>query len=437
LKKSLSYFPITICILLFGCGASSDNNTELLKARYTAEVLNYFYEVALHSEVPTNKLSSVQKWQNDIYLFINGDTLEGDRLLVRNVINQLNVLKLPITFYETSQANKANFFITFEPLKKKLQRVTGTGTIYAAKGVIFHAKVKIFYDSIEAVTKKERFDTIFEETTQCLGLPGDSYAYPESMFYQDINYIQRLTELDKQLLQLLYEPAIVANYSLAQFEKDFDEILYNINGKQKFINFIKVLNPSEESLQNIFKYGLSKDPRDGKEKISKYHYPTYILVKGDYTQEFINVLNETISEINTISENLKLILIDDDSLLHTGGIHFNFVKNPQMTQDSALWEAKHLIGSIIPRNSKNEITFKYRDHDKLMENIRKAIPNLIYKSVCLTNANEANFFDFNNTGFQLKPLYRETLRVYYDNSLPAGFTKEDLEEVIQEYTNYK
>ncbi len=431
--KSITYFSLTICILLFGCLAHSDNNAKLLKTHYTAEVLNYFYEVALHSEVTTNKLSSVQKWKNDIYLFIDGDTLAGDRLLVRNVINQLNALQLPITIYETSQANKANFFITFEPLKKKIQRVTGTGTTYAAKGAIYQAKVKIFYDSIEAVRKKERFDTVFEEITQCLGLPGDSYAYPESMFYQEINYVQQLTALDKQLLRLLYEPAIVPNYSLVQFEKDFEEVLYNMNGKQKFLNFLRKQQIKEESLTNIYKYGVSKDPLDEKEKVSKYNHPTHVVIKGDYTVEFIEVLNQSISEINKISENLKLILINEDSLIHNGGIHFEFVKDPQMKQDSAYWKSNHFVGLLFPRNSKNEITFKYRDHDKLMENIRKAIPNLIYKSVCLTNADDINFYDYDSKEFQLKPLYRETLRVYYDDSLPPGLTKEELEEIIREY----
>jgi hypothetical protein len=423
-----------LCQVIFGCLTQSSNDIELLKQKYSAQVLNYFYEVALHSEIDTNRLLNIQKWENDIYLFVQGDTLKGDHALVHNVINELNSLKLPFSIYETSHADKANVILTFVSRKKNEHtRVTGSGIYYSTMGTIHRAMIKISYDPSRVTSMIGRTDTIYEEITQGLGLPGDSYAYPESMFYQGFNYTQQLTELDKQLLQLLYEPAIVANYSLAQFEKDFDEILYNINGKQKFINFLNVLNPSEESLQNIFKHGLSKDPRNGKEKISKYHYPTHIVVKGDYTQEFINVLNKTISEINTISENLKLILINEDSLLHMGGVHFNFVKNPQMNQDSAFWEAKHLVGSIIPRNSKNEVTFKYRDHDKLMENIRKAIPNLIYKSVCLTNANETNFYDYNNTEFQLKPLYRETLRVYYDNSLPAGFTKEELEGVIREY----
>ncbi len=433
MTKSTSYFSFAICILLFGCLGPSDKDAKSLKTRYTAEAFNYFYEVALHSEVTTNKLFSIQKWKNDIYLFMDGDTLEGDRLSVRNVINQLNALKLPITIYETSLVNKANFFVTFLPLKTKSDKTNGAGTYYSAKGGIYKAIVKIF-DSTNENSKRRRFDLIFEEITQCLGLPGDSYAYPESMFYQNVNYVQQLTELDKQLLHLLYESAIVPNYSLAQFEKDFGDVLYSMDGKQKFVIFLRKQQIKEESLTNIYKYGLSKDPLDGQEKLSKYNQPTHVIIKGDYTKEFIEVINQSISEINKISENLKLILINEDNLIHNGGIQFEFVKDPQMKQDSAYWKSKHSVGLLFPRNSKNEITFKYRDHDKLMENIRKAIPNLIYKSVCLTYADEANFYDHHNTDFQLKPLYRETLRVYYDNSLPPGFTKEELGEVIQEYS---
>jgi hypothetical protein len=413
----------------------SNSGLELLKHKYSPQVFNYFYEVALHSEAAPNRLLNIQKWEDDIYLFIQGDTLEGDRALVKSAINELNSLKLPITIYETSHPDKANFLVTFIQRKKEEnKRVNGSGTYYAAAGTIYSASVKIFYDTSRVINLTGRIDTINEEITQCLGLPGDSFAYPESMFYQDVNFVKHLTELDKQLLKLLYEPAIVANYSVVQYEKDFAELLYNINGVQKFSNFLTSHQISDKVLSNIHRFSLTKDPMGGQEKVSKYHYPTHVIIKGDYLPEFVDVVNKSISEINKISKNLKLILIDGDSLVHDGGIHFEFIKDAEIKQDSAYLKSKHLVGLLFPRNSRNEITFKYRHHDKLMENIQKAIPNLIYRSVCLTHANEANFYDINDTEFQLKPLYRETLRVYYDNSLPAGFTKEQLEEVIQEYT---
>src|SRR3989337_1626332 len=198
LKKTILYLPMILCLLLFGCLTQANNELELLKQKYSPQVFNYFYEVALHSEIVANRQLNIQKWQNDIYLFVQGDTLEGDRVLVQNVINDLNSLKLPLSIYETSQADKANVLVTFISRKKnEHMRVNGSGIFYATTGTIHKASIKIFYDPSRMTNMTGRIDTIYEEITQCLGLPGDSFAYPESMFYEGFNFVKQLIELDK------------------------------------------------------------------------------------------------------------------------------------------------------------------------------------------------------------------------------------------------
>ena len=43
-----------------------------------------------------------------------------------------------------------------------------------------------------------------EELTQSLGLRNDSYTYPESIFYSNWTNTTEYTELDKSLIDMLY-----------------------------------------------------------------------------------------------------------------------------------------------------------------------------------------------------------------------------------------
>jgi hypothetical protein len=61
------------------------------------------------------------------------------------------------------------------------------------------------YVDIEKITKVDAKKHILrEELTQSLGLPNDSYDYPESIFYQGWTETTEYTELDKELIQMLY-----------------------------------------------------------------------------------------------------------------------------------------------------------------------------------------------------------------------------------------
>jgi hypothetical protein len=43
-----------------------------------------------------------------------------------------------------------------------------------------------------------------EELTQALGLSNDSYDYPESIFYQGWTETTEYTELDKDVIRMMY-----------------------------------------------------------------------------------------------------------------------------------------------------------------------------------------------------------------------------------------
>lgn len=421
-------FLFLVLLAICSCNEDKQGQIEALKSKYTPEAINYFYQVAFHSEADSSILN-IAKWEKDIYWHIEGDTLPGDYAAVLKVMNELNALQLPISFYETTNRDSANYHILFGTheelgLSKSLG---GFGSTIAAKGVILKNSVKIPLDLRNVLTTNpaSRTNIIFEEVIQGLRLPGDSFDYPESVFYERTNHGNTLPELDKQLIRLLYEPAIISDYSLAQYEKDFGEILYHVNSKRKFLNFLRENQLNKALLSKILESGIPA--------VTRFSAPTNVFISGEVYPEFTPIIDQAIGEINEVSENLNLVLMPDDSLTHREGIYIDFVKDT--TIEHAVWarsEQAWMSGYGFPlktRRSTAKCRIMFKDHEQLTSVMKKVIPNVLYTSLCI-GSKEPEAYQDKNGDFELKPEYRDILKIYYDHSLSNGFTKEELAEVI-------
>jgi hypothetical protein len=110
-------YLLLFLFFLIACNSKIDTKDVLkFKQKYSADAINYFFEVAFHIENADGQLientkskpRQIEKWNNDIHFFIQGDTIPGDRKKIFDAIDQLNALKLTVKFIETSQVNKAN-----------------------------------------------------------------------------------------------------------------------------------------------------------------------------------------------------------------------------------------------------------------------------------------------------------------------------------------
>ena len=71
-------------------------------------------------------------------------------------------------------------------------------------------------------TEAERKSLIREEITQCLGLAKDSESYSDSIFYEtsgDGGWNTSFSDLDKEIIQMLYDPRIESGMDMAQAER--------------------------------------------------------------------------------------------------------------------------------------------------------------------------------------------------------------------------
>lgn len=419
--------------MLCGCMKPTES-VSLLKDKYTVEELNYFYEVGFHSEARSNEAQRLSKWSENVLVYIKGDTLPGDMEGVLNAIDEINRLHLPLKLEMTDDKEAANMHIYFgnqEQLHLE-EHVWGQGIFTEINGVIEQAKIKIL--TVPNVTKSGngRNNIILEEITQVLGIRGDSFAYPLSVFYEYTNYTTHLEEIDKKMLQLLYEPALPAGYIVNEFEEAFGEQLYHVKKEEKLLHYVKENSIKKETLHQVLQYGLL-EKRNKEDRIVKFNQPVFITISGDTTEGHIFLLKGAIKQLEEASENIKIELVPTDSIPHDGGIRYNFSKRNCQP---------HIIDVEVSISNTNQLFFdkrfsaktniNYKDTATIDQKMPLAIANALYQSICLVNQNAPVFWEYKDQSLHLKNEYREILELYYSPSLAENMTKEELERVVEQ-----
>ena len=174
------------------------------------DVLLYFYEVALGSEWGSGN-EVVRRWNQDLRIQVFGNPTPEDSATLRTVANELNELlqgQVQLQFVERDP----NVEIFFAPESQFQQldsnyRPRNLGFFWTRWNYsgINSARILI---STTGVTQTERSHLIREELTQSLGLMRDSYRYPDSMFYQGWTEVTRYSDIDRAIIQLLYQDGI-------------------------------------------------------------------------------------------------------------------------------------------------------------------------------------------------------------------------------------
>jgi hypothetical protein len=195
--------------LLFVCNAP----TTAQAIELTIDELDYFVELACHQEYGSAK--NITKWNDEIRIDVHGFPNKKDKLTLQNVICEIDSLTgddLTIAINK----NKSNLEICFYPHEFfnfiESHYVPGNlGYFYIYwndQGEITKGKILISTNKLKQI---ERNHIIREELTQSLGLLNDLNKYSDSIFYQDWTTTQTYSDIDKLMIQLLYQPFIKPN----------------------------------------------------------------------------------------------------------------------------------------------------------------------------------------------------------------------------------
>jgi hypothetical protein len=175
---------------------------------HSPEAKAYFREIALGNEFSNKVSSTPYRWTKNMKIYCYGyrSPMMMDEL--NRIVKELNDIINPITISVVSNRSEANFIIYLGSYKtfaanhpdihaERLVNNWGYFQIYNNEGLMY-------VDVIRAKEENAQKHLLREELTQSLGLPNDSYDYPESIFYQGWTETTEYTELDKELIQMLY-----------------------------------------------------------------------------------------------------------------------------------------------------------------------------------------------------------------------------------------
>lgn len=202
-----------IGLWLFG-GEMDQFEPHVINSKYDQATMEYFREITLKNELNDKVKLRPITFKKDVKVFLEGkyDNFIEDE--VNRVLQDLNAIIDPIELYTINKKSDANMVVYLGGLQSflilnpdlidspQLNTSDGYFKLRTRGDEILSSRIFINLDNQE--NKLDLQDCLFEEIVQSLGAVNDSYRYPSSIFYQGSNYVTELSEMDVNVLKILY-----------------------------------------------------------------------------------------------------------------------------------------------------------------------------------------------------------------------------------------
>ena len=225
---------LRFCIIVVLISACSEDEPEKKGlTAYDESVIEYFNEIALGFEFGSAS-EVTRKWKNDMKIFVGGTKTQELMDELQLVIQEINALATDgFSASVVTDSLESNFYIFL-----------GSGGDYAKKfpsvsnlvlsnwglfNVSFDASNEIYggimYVDIDRASNFEEKHLLREELTQSLGLAKDSNRYPDSIFQANWTSTTEYSNIDKDLIRLLYHPSMQIGLDQMQSAELLREII--------------------------------------------------------------------------------------------------------------------------------------------------------------------------------------------------------------------
>lgn len=407
-----------------------------LKQKYDARTINYFYETVFHEDFARGNNDNLWKWADDPTIAIKGRASMVDTASVREVIAEINTLGLPLRC-RLAQAPDSGAIQIFFGNVKEVASFLGFGDLDAMgvdtsssfgfakpesyEGRLIKARVGICF-SPNDTTVASRREVVLEEIVQALGIFGDSYSYPSSLFFQNSNPQKQFTELDKQVLRLLYEPAILPNYSRLSFEKDFADILYSVNSNEKLQRYLQNFPVNAQMAKDL-------DEIFSGDVLLKHPKEVNVFLFGAFNCQDSATIAEASSKLSKLSPNLKVAVAPHQKSEPDHGIVISLTENRQQ-KPAVLQEGKTIAGKscMYPKIIKNKISLSFNLSDRSKELRQQSLVSSLYFSLVpikMTKSRIDQLYTLTNGRISFTRHYAELLRIVYANELVDGYDRRE------------
>ena len=194
------------------------------------DIILYFNEIAFGAEyIHEGNPYKLQKWNEPIYYFINGNYTVEDIKTLSNFTKWLNTIEGFPGIYETKDLTKANLKIYFcdqntllSIMGQNFNGVDGAVTFWYEKDIIYDAVICYRTD----LNQYLRNSVILEEIYNGLGFINDTNLRTDSIIYSEFSQPQELTEIDELLLKILYSKELKPGMDADECEQVIRKIYY-------------------------------------------------------------------------------------------------------------------------------------------------------------------------------------------------------------------
>ena len=187
------------------------------------KALDYLSEVGFGDEYGSSA-PLIHKWTRDVNIGIQGTPTPADVDTLNLVVAELNSLLTGIELRLTDGAADMEVHFAPESSFAAIEPDYQAGNLgffrvwMDQNGAIYRGRILIASDGI---TQAERSHLIREELTQSLGLFGDSWHYPDSIFYQGWTAAGEYASIDSPTIRLLYLPQLRPGMTYSQVQDLF------------------------------------------------------------------------------------------------------------------------------------------------------------------------------------------------------------------------
>lgn len=192
------------------------------------EVFDYFTEIALGHELGEEKkpgYRNLTKWAKPkVSIKLNDPLNETLETCLNSVISDFNKIS-NTTQLSIDSENDIDFYLRpVEEFPKILPEYVPGNDGFFWINVNDDNSISssiVLINSNDPSRDLERCHLIREELTQSMGLAQDSYKYQDSIFYAPWSITQTYSEIDKELIKLLYSSGLRSNMSPSELEQYF------------------------------------------------------------------------------------------------------------------------------------------------------------------------------------------------------------------------
>jgi hypothetical protein len=225
-----NFYKLILLFSILSC--SEDEDVSLNLNEYDLEVISYFKDIALGFEFGSAS-EVTRKWCSELKIFIGGDVSTELSEELNKIVNEIeNLTTDNLSIQIVNDSSLSNYYIYFGSGEKYasifpsqenyINSNWGLFSVWWTNNCIDRGHM---YVDIFRANNTEQKHLLREEFTQSLGLAKDSNRYPFSIFQSSWTRTLTYTDLDKDLIRLLYHPKMKTGLDVIRVDEKLREIL--------------------------------------------------------------------------------------------------------------------------------------------------------------------------------------------------------------------